>query len=58
MYVEELKQCQQAGNPVGVLSECSHLNYNEFLDLYYRYAIHIIMPLLLQLGVDLKSFIS
>ena len=47
MYVEELKQCQQAGNPVGVLSDCSHLNYNEFLDLYSRYAIHIIMPLLL-----------
>ena len=58
MYIEELKWCQHAGNPVGVLSGCSHLNYSEFLDLFYRYTTHIIMPLLLQLEVDLKSFIS
>ena len=58
MYIEELKQCQQAGNPGGVLSDYSHLNYNEFLELFYRYTTHIITPLLLQLEVDIKSFIS
>ena len=38
---------QHAGNSVGVLSDCFHLDYNEFLDFLYRYVTHITIPLLL-----------